>query len=74
MAGMDDDCRVTIEDMMVTCQRLLTVFEQYGYPKDPEFLKGVSFLTGYMIAEIDLRRWVGEMRNPEGVDGFIVSF
>jgi hypothetical protein len=62
MAGMDCDCRVTIENLISACQTLLEVFEQYGYAKDPEFLKGVSFLTWYLNAEIDFRRRVGEVR------------
>jgi hypothetical protein len=62
MAGNDNDGRKTIENLISACQSLLEVFEQYGYAKDEEFLKCVSFLAWYLNAEIDFRRRVGEVR------------
>jgi len=62
MAGNDNDCRRTIENLISACLTLLDVFEKYGYDQDAEFLEGVSFLAFDLNAEIDFRRRVGEVR------------
>jgi hypothetical protein len=59
---VDYDCRASIENLIVACQLLLEYFEQFGYAKDPEFFKGVSFLMWHLNAEIDFLRWVSEGR------------
>ena len=63
MDRSENECFGTIANLINACQTILEVYDQYGYPKDPEFLKGVSFLAWYLNAEIDFRRRVGEAKS-----------